>query len=120
MAARQINSEISVSEQISPEDLPELARQGFRSIICNRPDGEGPDQPSFAEIAQAAKAAGIKAAYLPVQAGAMQEEDAVQFAELLTQLPLPVLAYCRSGSRSANLWAMSQAVSGKSASVMRR
>ena len=113
MTPKQINAVISVAEQVTAEDIAELSRAGFRALICNRPDGEGADQPSFAEIAAAAKAAGMEAAYLPVQSGVVSDADALQFAALMDRLPKPVLAFCRSGTRSATLWALAQAASGK-------
>ena len=113
MQVKKINSAISVSEQINPQDLAGLAAQGFRAVICNRPDGEGADQPSFAEMRKAAEKAGLQAAYLPVVTGAVSDASAVEFAQLLETLPKPVLAYCRSGTRSATLWALAQAASGQ-------
>ena len=82
---------------------------GFRAIICNRPDGEGPDQPTFVEIEAAARQAGLEARYLPVTAGLVQDADADTFGQALMELPGPVLAYCRSGTRSATLWSLSEA-----------
>ncbi len=109
MEYKSVTEDISVSIQITPEDVAEIAAQGYRAIICNRPDGEGADQPSFAEIAAAAKAAGIEARYQPVVSGKVRDEDADEFGALLRELPGPVLAYCRTGTRSATLWSLSQA-----------
>jgi sulfide:quinone oxidoreductase len=100
---------LSVSEQILPEQLTELKAAGFRAIICNRPDGEGNDQPLFAEIERAAHAAGIDAHYLPAESGKVTDQQGVAFGELLANLPKPVLAYCRTGMRSTTMWALSQA-----------
>lgn len=100
---------LSVSEQILPEQLTELKAAGFRAIICNRPDGEGNDQPLFAEIERAAHAAGIDAHYLPTESGKVTDQQGVAFGELLANLPKPVLAYCRTGMRSTTMWALSQA-----------
>jgi uncharacterized protein (TIGR01244 family) len=95
----------AVSPQIAIEDVPEIAAAGFKSIIINRPDFEGgPEQPASADVIAAATAAGVRAEYLPVISGAMTREDVVQFAALLKELPAPVLAYCRSGTRSTNLY----------------
>jgi sulfide:quinone oxidoreductase len=65
MDIRKINRGLSVSPQIAPADMAELKMAGFRSIICNRPDGEGNDQPTFSEIEEAARAAGLEAYYMP-------------------------------------------------------
>jgi sulfide:quinone oxidoreductase len=82
---------------------------GFRAIICNRPDGEGADQPSYAEIEKAAKTVGIETAYLPIVSGKVTDENADAFDNVLAELPGPVLAYCRTGTRSATLWSLAQA-----------
>lgn len=100
---------LSVSEQILPGQLAELKAAGYRAIICNRPDGEGNDQPLFAEIESAARAAGIDAHYLPAESGKVTDEQGGTFGQLLATLPKPVLAYCRTGMRSTTMWALSQA-----------
>ena len=88
--------------------MPALKKAGFRAIICNRPDGEGADQPSFDEIEAAAKAAGIEARYVPVQSGMVTDEDVTAFGAALNDLQRPVLAYCRSGTRCTMLWTLAQ------------
>lgn len=105
---KKLTEEISVAAQISPSEVAGLAASGFKSIICNRPDGEAPDQPAFREIAEAAGAAGLEARYLPVTPGTVSGVDAAALGAALAELPKPVLAYCRSGMRSTLLWAMSQ------------
>ncbi|MCT4332303.1 bifunctional protein tyrosine phosphatase family protein/NAD(P)/FAD-dependent oxidoreductase [Paracoccus sp. YLB-12] len=109
MQLRQLDGGVYVAPQISVSDIPALKAQGIRAIICNRPDGESGDQPGFEEIEQAARAAGIEARYLPVVSGKVSDESAVEFGSALDEMPGPVLAYCRSGMRSATLWALSQA-----------
>jgi sulfide:quinone oxidoreductase len=100
---------LSVSEQILPGQLAELMAAGYRTLICNRPDGEGNDQPLFAEIERAARRVGIDARYLPAEPGKVTDEQGVAFGQLLAALPGPVLAYCRTGMRSTTMWALSQA-----------
>lgn len=109
MDLRTISSGLSVSPQITPDEIAEIKAAGFRSIISNRPDGEGADQPAFDEIESAAREAGLEARYLPITGGIVSDEDAEKFGDLLTELPGPVLAYCRTGTRSATLWSLSQA-----------
>ncbi|MDG1119031.1 MAG: TIGR01244 family sulfur transferase [Flavimaricola sp.] len=109
MDIKTLTASLSVSEQIVAADVQAIKDAGFRAIICNRPDGEGADQPTFEEIATAAKAAGLEAAYLPIVSGKVTDEDAAAFAKTLTELPGPVLAYCRTGTRSATLWSLAQA-----------
>ncbi len=99
---------VLVADQILPEDLNDLAAQGIKTIFCHRPDGEGADQPNFAEIAQAAKKLKIKTHYLPVVSGKISDADVSAFAELFKEAKQPLLGYCRSGMRAATLWALSQ------------
>ena len=104
MELKKISPKVTVSPQILAEDIPAIAAEGFRAIICNRPDGEGPDQPSFEEIETAAKAAGIEARYVPVASGLVKDDDVAAFGDALKDLQRPLLAYCRTGTRSATLW----------------
>jgi uncharacterized protein (TIGR01244 family) len=97
--------------QISPHDVAEIARQGYKSIINNRPDGEGgPGQPLNAEVEKAAKALGLQYVYLPVVSGQITLEQAQEMSRLLEEMPAPILAFCRSGARSTNLFMLAQQV----------
>ncbi|KUZ07799.1 NAD(FAD)-dependent dehydrogenase [Burkholderia diffusa] len=109
MTIRSLTDLLSVSPQIAATDLPALHAAGIRAIVCNRPDGEGADQPNVAEIRAAAAPLGIAVHYLPVDTGKVTDDQARQFDALVASLAGPVLAYCRSGTRSATLWALSQA-----------
>lgn len=109
MDLKKITEKTTVSAQITPADLDAIKAAGIRAIICNRPDGEGADQPSFDEIAAAAEKVGIEARYVPVQSGMVRDEDVDAFAAALKDLPRPVLAYCRTGTRSATLWSFNEA-----------
>ncbi|WP_409561881.1 TIGR01244 family sulfur transferase [Hyphomicrobium sp. MC8b] len=109
MTPKKLTDDLSVSPQILPGDVAELAAMGFKSIIDNRPDGEGSDQPSFAEIERAAKASGLTARYVPVESGKVSDADAVEFGAALAHMPKPILAYCRTGTRSTTLWALAEA-----------
>jgi sulfide:quinone oxidoreductase len=109
MQLNKVTDALSVSPQITAEDVTAIRDAGFRAIICNRPDGEGADQPTFEEIEAAAKSAGLEMRYQPITSGMVQDADADAFGQTLMQLPGPVLAYCRTGTRSATLWSLSQA-----------
>ena len=111
MKLANLEKGVLVADQILPEDLKDLAEQGIKTIFCHRPDGEGPDQPNFAEIAQAAKKLKIKTHYLPVVSGKISEADVTAFAQLFKESKKPVLGFCRSGMRAASLWALSQGAS---------
>ena len=107
MDARKVTDELSVAPQISIADVAAAKAAGFRSILCNRPDGESSDQPSFSAIEAAAKTAGLVVRYQPVRM--VGAADAKVFAAACRELPKPILAYCRSGTRCATLWTISEA-----------
>jgi sulfide:quinone oxidoreductase len=99
---------LSVTGQIRPEELSDVARAGFRAVVCNRPDGEAPDQPGFSEIERAAREQGLEVRYLPAESGKVSDEQGSTFGKLMDELPRPVLAYCRTGMRSATMWALAE------------
>jgi sulfide:quinone oxidoreductase len=106
MNARKITDELSVSPQISASDIADIAAIGFRSVICNRPDGEASDQPLSHDVAAAVKASGMEWRMQPVSQVSLAEAEA--FGKLLAELPKPVLAFCRTGTRCAALWSLSE------------
>ena len=111
MHIRPLDEALSASPQIAPEDLPAIAAQGFRSVISSRPDGEEPGQPSAEALRQAAKAAGLAFAHVPVVGGAISDQDVADFREALADLPQPVFGFCRTGTRTTILWALTNAAS---------
>ncbi|WP_171123217.1 MULTISPECIES: bifunctional protein tyrosine phosphatase family protein/NAD(P)/FAD-dependent oxidoreductase [unclassified Ruegeria] len=104
MDIRYITDQLSVGPQITAEDVAAIAAKGFRSILCNRPDGEAADQPVFEEIEAAAQKLGIEARYVPITSGMVRDLDVAEFGRVYQDAPKPVLAYCRTGTRSATLW----------------
>lgn len=100
--------DFSAAGQIGPEDVAEIAEAGFKSIICNRPDGEGHGQPAFAEIEAAAKTLGLETRYIPVTPGQAGPPEVEAFAAALREMPKPILAYCRSGARSNMMFELAQ------------
>ncbi|MGO9482986.1 MAG: TIGR01244 family sulfur transferase [Rhodomicrobium sp.] len=109
MELHKLTEDLSVASQLDAADVPLIAAKGFRSIVCNRPDGEAMGQPAFGPVEAAARAAGLAVAYQPVPSNAVSDADGAAFGKLLEELPKPVLAYCRSGTRCTILWALSQA-----------
>jgi sulfide:quinone oxidoreductase len=109
MDIRKITEELSVAPQIRADDISAIAAAGFRAVICNRPDGESSDQPCCEDIEAAVKASGLEWRMQPVRSGGVTQADAAAFGVLMTELPKPVLAYCRSGTRCATLWCLSEA-----------
>lgn len=108
MQLKQVNPEFWVADQITAQDIELIAARGIKTVFCNRPDGEGSDQPNVIEIEQALKPYGIQIQYLPVVSGKVTDEQAEEFKQLYLQAQKPLLAYCRSGTRSITLWALSQ------------
>jgi len=109
MDIRPIDEALSASPQISVDDMAEIARLGFRSVVSNRPDGEEPGQPSAADIADAAKAHGLTFTHIPVVGGAIGNDEVVAFRKALADMSRPILGFCRTGTRTTSLWALSQA-----------
>jgi uncharacterized protein (TIGR01244 family) len=112
MEYRQIADTYSVSGQITPEEIAAVKAAGFKSVICNRPDDEQPGQPSAASVRAAAEAAGLAFRHIPVISGQITADNVADQAAALDALKGPVFAYCRSGARCANLYAMIQQAKG--------
>lgn len=108
MDIKALTAELSVTPQIAAADMHAIAEAGFRSVICNRPDGESADQPVYAELARAAQAQGLEMRDLPAESGKVTDEQGQAFGQLMRELPKPVLAFCRTGMRSTTMWALSQ------------
>ena len=106
---RKVTEEFAVASQISEADVEEIAAAGYKTIIANRPDGEsGPDQPAMGIIRAKAESLGLAFHALPFS-GAPSEEIAARQGELIAESEKPVLAYCRTGTRSVTAWALSRA-----------
>ena len=102
---QQLSADVCVAPQLDPDAMAWAAQAGFRSVVNNRPDFEGgPDQPTNAAIEAAAKAAGLAYAFLPVHPAVQTPEEIARFAQLLNDLPKPILVFCRTGTRSGKLY----------------
>ena len=109
MDFKRIDDHVSVSGQIQPGDVPALKAAGFTTIVNNRPDGESPGQPTGAEIEAAAKAAGLAYHAIPLGREGVSPDMVEKTREALEGSAGPVFCFCRSGTRSTTLWALSQA-----------
>ena len=108
---RRVTDDFTTAPQISVADVEEAARQGFKTIINNRPDGEAPDQPPSREIEAAARAAGLAYFHIPVSGGpTLQQVETTE--QIVAQAAKPILAFCRSGTRSINTWSLAQQRAG--------
>lgn len=102
---KQLSDTVAVSPQITEDDVRDAASLGYETIVCNRPDGEEASQPTAAGIEAAAQAEGLSFLHVPFVGAGMTDADVEAMAAAMAA-PGKVLAYCRSGTRSAGLWAM--------------
>jgi uncharacterized protein (TIGR01244 family) len=105
---RTLDPSISVFGQIEVEDVAVAKEQGFTAIINNRPENEQPGQPAGAAIEAAAHAAGLDYVAIPVDHSGFSEWQVTAMANALQKADGPVLAFCRSGTRSTFLWALAR------------
>jgi sulfide:quinone oxidoreductase len=98
---------LAVAGQVKVADLPQIAAH-FRTLINNRPDGEEPGQPSSAELEAAARSLGLDYVDIPISE-VIADTQVAAFSKALSGNRGPKLAFCRTGNRSARIWALSQA-----------
>lgn len=115
----RLDDKVMVSAQIQPGDVPVLKQSGVTMIVCNRPDGEEPDQPPAAAIEQAAKDCGIEFRLAPIVRG-IGPADADAMRDALEAANGQVCAYCRSGTRSTLAWAVARRRQGVSPAEVRK
>ncbi len=115
---RKIDDSISVAGQITPDDVQAAAEQGFAAIINNRPDGEETGQPAAADIEAAAHEAGLAYFAIPISHAGFSTDQVEAMADALAAAPGPVLAFCRSGTRSTFAWALASATRGVDADTL--
>lgn len=109
---RHLTPDMAVSPQLTPADVAAVAEQGFALIVNNRPDDEEQGQPAGAEIAEAARAAGLAYAAIPVSGGGFGGPQVDALSEALAAAEGPALGFCRTGTRSTLLWALARARAG--------
>lgn len=109
MDARPVTETYSVSPQIAAEDIPDIAKAGYATIICNRPDEEVPPSHQAQAIEAAATAAGLRFEVLPLTHQTMTPENVARQRQMVADAPGPVLAYCASGTRCTVIWALGEA-----------
>ncbi len=113
MNATVVEQDFAVSSQVTPGDIADIAKEGVKTLINNRPDGEEPGQLASADARAQAEKLGLQYVYLPVQTGTITAADVDAFARALKNNPKPIVAHCRSGTRCYLLWAATQAAQGK-------
>ena len=115
---RKLTDTVFASPQIGLAEVQAAAAQGITLIVNNRPEGESDDQTPGAEIEAAARAAGLGYVAIPVTHAGFSEGQVTALAKALEETSGPVLAYCRSGTRSTLLWALAQASRGADPEVL--
>ena len=120
MVFKRLDDSIAVSPQITLGDVARAAREGYRSIISNRPDGEEAGQPKAAAIRAEAERNGMAFAHIPIEPGKASDVDADAMKAALSTLPKPVLAFCRSGARATTLWALANADNAEPRDLIRQ
>lgn len=109
MDIRSLSDRYAVSPQITPEDVAVLKAHGFAAVICNRPDAEIPADLHAAVIGPLVEAAGMTFVVNPVTSGAMTRGNVAAQAAAIADATGPVFAYCGSGNRSSQVWALTEA-----------
>lgn len=118
LAIRPLNDHVAVAPQIDPVDIAAIKAAGYVAIVNNRPDDEEPGQPSGEAIRAAADAAGLAYTAIPVTHAGFSHPQLDAMAAALSAVEGPVLAYCRSGTRSCNLLALAAARAGRAPHVL--
>ena len=109
MTIYRLSERCAVAGQIQPAEIAAFAAEGFTTVVCNRPDGEDPGQPTAADIERECAAHGIDFHHVPVSHGGLSMDTVARFRDVVSSSAGPVLAYCRSGQRSSILWQASGA-----------
>ncbi|ULJ61174.1 TIGR01244 family sulfur transferase [Wielerella bovis] len=113
MAIEKIADYLYISNQLDERFAKRAAQYGIQTVICNRPDDEEPNQPSFEQVKTWLNAVGIEnVVYMPVVMDGIDDAALREFQETVAKSPAPILAYCRTGTRSAMMWALNQTKRG--------
>jgi uncharacterized protein (TIGR01244 family) len=115
---RKLDDMFYASPQITADNLADARALGIKTVINNRPDGEEPSEPQGTEIEAAAHAAGLGYVAIPVTHAGFSGPQVAAMAVALDSATGPVLAYCRSGTRSTLLWALARTQMGDDKSVL--
>jgi uncharacterized protein (TIGR01244 family) len=118
MKLNKIIEDYVVSDQIQADDIALLKQHGFQTIFCNRPDSEEPNQPSATELEKIAKALEINFIHQPVIGNAITQKDVSDFKSHYVNAQKPIFAYCRTGTRSSMLWALSESSDRSSKEIL--
>ncbi|MFP4138184.1 MAG: TIGR01244 family sulfur transferase [Halomonas sp.] len=109
MQIHELEPGFAITDAVNPADLDEVARRGFRAVVCNRRPGEAEDHPDDRPLRERAAELGLEWRCIPVTPGDYSAADIAAFGEALETLPTPILAFCKTGKRAVHLWAQSRA-----------
>ena len=110
---KKVTDKLHVGTQVTAGDIERAKGEGIAAIVNNRPDGEEAGQPTAADVRRAAEAAGLGYTHLPVVSGRIGEDDVRAFQKAVAAAPGPVLAHCRSGTRSLTLHVLGEVLDGR-------
>jgi sulfide:quinone oxidoreductase len=102
--SKTLNAQVSVAGQMTTDKFQQLIKDGFKSVIVNRPDQEQGNTVSVAQLRQIAEQSQVSVIYQPILSGKISQTDVIEFAKYYNELPKPILMVCRSGSRSSILF----------------
>ncbi|MDX1466806.1 MAG: TIGR01244 family sulfur transferase [Halomonas sp.] len=105
MQIRELEPGVAIADAVTPADLDEVARRGFRAVICHRRPGEAEDHPDDRALRERAATLGLEWRAIPVAPGDYGEADIAAVGQALDELPTPILAFCKTGKRAVHLWA---------------
>ena len=101
---KPLSDQFSVSPQILLDDLPAIAKLGFKSVINNRPDGEESDQPGNNQFKEKCLEIGLEYQYIPVISNQISKKNILDMSDYMGKMTKPIFAFCRTGTRSCSLW----------------
>ena len=104
LLSKTLNAQVSVAGQMTTDKFQQLIKDGFKSVIVNRPDQEQGNTVSVAQLRQIAEQSQVSVIYQPILSGKISQTDVIEFAKYYNELPKPILMVCRSGSRSSILF----------------
>jgi uncharacterized protein (TIGR01244 family) len=117
-ALAELEPGLSAAGKLDRGDIEALAQAGIRTIVNNRPDDEDPGQLPAAEARRIAEGHGIHYHHIPVTGPSLSRADVDAFAAVLATAATPLVAHCRSGTRSALLWALARMRDGANPSAL--
>ena len=113
----KLSPAVTVASQPDLAQFRDLAAEGYVALVNNRPDGEDPTQPGSEAEEEAAEAAGLAYVHIPMGPAPLSESDVRHFQSVVAGADGPVFVHCRSGTRSANLWAIGEVLDGRMAAA---